>query len=129
MKNRNTERRQDMRFARPDHRIVSARIRPGQTAAVVNLSARGVLVETERGLSPGTTVEIQLEGDARRSLVRGRVLRCAVFQLQASRVKYRSAIAFDRHLPWFVDPHGYALPTAEMRAGRDERADATHSVL
>lgn len=128
--NRNsTDRRQCARLACDQHRIRSARVRPGHSAAIVNVSAGGALVETERGLSPGTTVELQMENDAHRLLIRGRVLRCAVSQVQASKVKYRSAIAFDRHLPWCVERQGYAVPGPVMPAAREERAGATHTVL
>ena len=109
--------------------VPSVRVRPGCSATVVNVCAGGVFVETERGLPPGSVVEMQMELDARRCLVRGRVLRCAVAQLHGTGVKYRTAIAFDQHVPWLTHAHGYPIPTARTGDERDGRADATHVVL
>jgi hypothetical protein len=130
MNNRDPERRRSARMATTDqHHVRAALVRPGQLAEVIDLSVDGTLVETERGLRPGANVEMQLERASTRTFVRGRVLRCAVSQLHASCVKYRSAIAFERHLPWFADHQGYAVPSVDIRTGRDESADATHTVL
>ena len=86
-----------------DHRIVSASVRPGHRARVIDVSAAGVLIETSHRLLPGTTVELQVETGTERASVRGQVLRCAVIRLRPTWVCYRGAIAFDRHLAWFVD--------------------------
>ena len=114
-----------------DHGIVSARVRAGRDASVVDVSAGGALVETCHRLLPGTEVDLHLETPSRRVTVRGRVLRCAVSRLRSSSVCYRGAIAFDRHLPWFVDEDrcGYAVPTAESRSGRSTGAAATPTLL
>jgi len=86
-----------------DHHIVSASVRPGHRARVIDVSAGGALIETSLRLLPGTSVELQVETGTDRTNVRGRVLRCAVVRLRPTWVCYRGAIAFDRHLPWFVD--------------------------
>lgn len=86
-----------------DHRIVSASVRQGHPARVIDVSAEGVLIETSHRLLPGTIVELQVESGTERASVRGHVLRCAVVRLRPTWVCYRGAIAFDRHLPWFVD--------------------------
>jgi hypothetical protein len=104
-------------------------VRPGHHAEIVNVSPGGALIETCRGLSPGRTVDLQIETNKHRTVVRGRVLRCAIVQLLASQLTYRSAIVFDRHLPWFVFESGYAVPSVECRIGREERASATQTVL
>jgi hypothetical protein len=132
MKNdaRGSDRRAFARLARDgDHRIGTVRVRPGHHAKMMNVSPGGALIETCRGLSPGRTVDLQIETEQHRTVVRGRVLRCAVIQLLASHVTYRSAIAFDRHLPWFVFEYGYAVPSVEHRLGREERASTTQTVL
>jgi PilZ domain-containing protein len=108
------------------HPVPSIRIRPGHEAAVVNIAAGGVLVETERGLPPGASVELQMDINLRRSVMRGRVLRCAVAQLHASGIRYRSAIAFERRLAECIDPPGYSVPAASSAEDREARADATH---
>jgi PilZ domain-containing protein len=86
-----------------EHRIVSASVRPGHRARVIDVSAAGALIETSHRLLPGTAVDLQVESGTDRASVRGRVLRCAVVRLRPTWVCYRGAIAFDRHLPWFID--------------------------
>ena len=77
-----------------------ARLRPGRTAEVVDLSAGGALIETDCRLLPGVRVELQL-GDPKRPLaVVGRVLRCEVALVRRDRIRYRGALAFDHCIPW-----------------------------
>ena len=86
-----------------DHKIVSACVRPGHRARLIDVSAGGALIETSHRLLPGTSVELQVQTGTDRATVRGHVLRCAVVRLRPTWVCYRGAIAFDRHLPWFVE--------------------------
>ena len=126
------DRRASHRLAHADeHGIVSARVRPGYDVTVINVSAGGVLVESQYRLLPGVVVELQLDRSPRSATARGRVLRCSVSRLRPTSVCYRGAIAFDRHLPWFVDDDsaGYAVPTAERRAGGPGRAGATPQIV
>lgn len=111
-----------------EHGIVSARIRPGSDATVIDVSAGGALIETPHRLLPGAMVELQLAAGDERTAIRGRVVRCAVAWLGAAGVRYRGAIAFDRSLPWLAGANGYAVPTAETRQRRHGREDATHRV-
>lgn len=110
-----------------EHGIVSARVRPGIDASVVDVSAAGTLIETSHRLLPGTSVEICFDPDKRLPAVRGKVIRCAVAQLGPDQVCYRGAIVFDQRLPWMADDrgHGYSLPGAERRLRRGRRAPAT----
>ncbi|SRR5258708_8212033 len=89
-----------------DHGIVSASVRPGHRARLIDVSAGGALIETSHRLLPGTSVELQVDTGTNRARVRGRVLRCAVVRVRPTWVCYRGAIAFDRHLPWFVEDDG-----------------------
>jgi hypothetical protein len=89
-----------------EHRIVSACVRPGHRVRLIDVSAGGALVETSHRLLPGASVELQVETGTERASIRGQVLRCAVIRLRPTWVCYRGAIAFDRHLPWFVDDRG-----------------------
>ena len=75
----------------------------GIARALIDVSAGGALIETNHRLLPGTSVELQVETGTDRANVRGQVLRCAVVRVRPTWVCYRGAIAFDRHLPWFVD--------------------------
>jgi hypothetical protein len=112
-----------------DHGVVSVRIRPGHPAAVVDVSAGGVLIETSHRLRPGHGVELHMETKSRRASVRGRVLRCAVAQVRPSYVCYRGAIGFDAPLPWLVEDEGYPVPHAQTRAGEPFRATATPEIV
>jgi hypothetical protein len=85
------------------HRIVSACVRPGHRVRLIDVSSGGALIETNHRLLPGASVELQVETGTARTSVRGQVLRCAVVRLRPTWVCYRGAIAFDRHLPWFVE--------------------------
>ena len=96
------------RDAFDEHRIVSACVRPGHPARLIDVSAGGALIETSHRLLPGASVELQVDMGTNRTNVRGRVVRCAVVRLRPTWVCYRGAIAFDRHLPWIVDQRGEA---------------------
>jgi hypothetical protein len=65
-----------------EHRIVSACVRPGHRARVIDVSAGGALIETSHRLLPGSSVELQVETNAERASVRGQVLRCSVVRLR-----------------------------------------------
>jgi hypothetical protein len=123
------DRRHARRLPSAEHRISAVRIRPGLAATVIDLSASGALLETTHRLLPGNTVEVHMERGASRCCVRARIDRCAVATLRAGTIFYRGAVMFDRHLPWFVAPDGYPIPTADQRAGRADRADATRPVV
>jgi hypothetical protein len=85
-----------------------ARLRPGRTAHVVDLSAGGALIETDWRLLPGMRVEMQLGEPAVLFRVAGRVLRCHVALLD----RERCALMFDEHLPFGEAPtHGVAPGT------------------
>lgn len=124
------ERRQDRRrCTAEDHGIVRARIRPGHDAQLIDISGVGALVETARRLLPGASVELQVETREQHTTVRGSIVRCLVSRVRASSMSYRGAIAFDQHLPWFIDPHGYDVPGADMRAARISRGLVTPQVV
>lgn len=111
-----------------DHGIVSARVRPGREALLLDVSAGGALVETTYRLLPGSPIELHVATNERRASVRGGVLRCEVVGVRAAGMCYRSAIGFDCLLSWFVngEADGYGVPGAEGRSARPSRVDATH---
>ena len=103
-----------------DHGIVSARVRPGREASLLDVSAGGALVETTYRLLPGSPIELHVATTERRASVRGGVLRSAVVAVGAAGLCYRSAIGFNHLLSWFVDGEagGYGVPIAETHATR-----------
>jgi hypothetical protein len=78
------------------------------------MSDGGALLETVRGLRPGTTVDLQFGTPERQTFVRGRVVRCAIIELRSSSVLYQAAIAFE-----------YPIPTRERVAAASSRVDAS----
>jgi hypothetical protein len=131
MTERTTERRcASRRWRIEEHGIVTARIRPGHDAAVVDVSEHGVLIETPHRLLPGASVELMMETSTNKTAVRGRVLRSAVACVRPSSISYRGAIGFDRALAWYSDGTGEAR-TADgaKRPGTGFRADATPQVV
>src|SRR5262245_55848145 len=114
-----------------EHGIARARVRPGHDVTLVDVSAGGALIETERRLLPGSCVELVLVDGARSTNIRGRVLRCAVARLDPTFIRYRGAVGFERDLSWFLDRagDGYQVPTPEMRGDPLEGAQATHVLI
>ncbi len=95
------ERRANERLQAPvEHGIVSARVRPGREATVINVSVSGILIETGYRLLPGARVELHLHGPHDRITSWGRILRASVAGVAATSVRYRGAIALERPLPW-----------------------------
>ncbi len=127
-----TERRQSVRRRSMDeHGITATRIRPGHPASILDVSAGGALIETERRLLPGSCVELQLDRGNERIAARGSVCRCAVSRVQATSVWYRGAIVFERPIPWFLigSGAGYSVLPHENRGGTPFRAPTTPDVL
>ena len=112
-----------------EHGIRAARVRAGRDAAVLNVSAGGILIETLHRLLPGTTIELQLSVGHERAEVRGRVLRSAVSCLRHGRVSYRGAIAFERTLMAAGGGDGNAVPSLHAADRRHGREDATRFTL
>jgi PilZ domain-containing protein len=80
---------------------------------VIDVSARGALVEATRPLRPGSHLDVQLESNVRSTLLRARVVRCTVAALDASGVTYRAALAFSESCDWVREaatPAGNPLP-------------------
>jgi len=107
------ERRASPRMPGEDaHRVVHVRVKPGIDVVVVDVSARGLLIETTRRLLPGSPLDLHFaERGGRTAALRGRVVRCSVSALLPGEVRYRGAVQFDRDQP------GLARPPVEGTAG------------
>jgi len=94
--------------------ITQARVRPGHDASVLDISAHGALIETPLRLLPGRQVELQLERGHEVTAIRGRVVRCLVSRVLASRVSYHGAIGFEQPLAWLATatPREYPILAA-----------------
>jgi hypothetical protein len=90
-------------------------MRPGHHLVVIDLSAWGALVESAKPLRPGSRIELHLENDQRRGLLRARVTRCVVAALSAETgVTYRAALSFDESCEWVCEStthDEYDVPT------------------
>ncbi|HET7698317.1 MAG TPA: PilZ domain-containing protein [Vicinamibacterales bacterium] len=92
------ERRREARVA-PDG--LRARVRPGHTLAIVDVSAGGALVEAACQLRPGSRVDVHLERDDGRRTVAAMVSRCSVSAIDAVEgVLYRAALCFTERCDW-----------------------------
>jgi hypothetical protein len=127
-----SDRRAFRRAGAVEQRIVSARVRPGHPAAVIDVSAGGAFIEISRRLLPGSIVDLQVDTAQRRTTtLRGQVLRCAVVRLRSASVWYRAAIAFDHQCPWLGDGTSaeYPVPASEPASPRDERVISTQGAV
>jgi hypothetical protein len=89
------ERRRSSRWGpSPADSLSRARLRAGRELTVIDLSPVGMLVEGTTRLLPGTHVDVHVTAAQGRSLVRARVVRCAVATVTADVVGYRGALAF-----------------------------------
>ena len=91
-----------------DEPLSRVRLRTGRELFVVNVSNTGLLVEGAVRLLPGTHVDVHIVTIAGRVLVRSRIIRAYVFELDAQVVRYRGALAFER--PVDTTAVGYAVP-------------------
>jgi hypothetical protein len=93
----------------------SARIRPGRTVVVVDLSTGGALVEGPWRFRAASRCDVHLQLAGRDVHLRARIVRCFVARLERHEpVRYRTALAFDQvvELPASWDAlEGYRIPT------------------
>lgn len=95
------ERREDARFVPPPQIDLRATLRPGTLVVLIDISARGALVQAARPLRPGARVHLQVLTPARRFSTVATVLRCMVWSLVGDNgVIYRGAIKFDHAVEW-----------------------------
>jgi hypothetical protein len=89
-----------------------ARLRPGRTAHIIDLSSGGALIETDWRLLPGVRVEMQVGEPIPLFQVTGRIVRCHVALLDRERIRYRGALMFEQPLPFGVaETHGVGVDT------------------
>jgi hypothetical protein len=95
------ERRGDARFALPPRLNVRATLRPGTVIVLLDVSARGALVQAARPLRPGARVQLQVLTPTRRVSMVATILRCMVWSLVGTDgVIYRGAMRFDQPVEW-----------------------------
>jgi hypothetical protein len=93
-----SERRGHMRLSAEDVRwLRSARLKYGPDVRVLDISATGILIETDGQLRPDTNIVFELSGPMNSILVPSKVLRCRVASF-AEVMRYHGACAFKRPL-------------------------------
>jgi hypothetical protein len=93
-----SERRGHMRLGGDDVRwLRSARLKYGPDVRVLDISAGGILVETDGQLRPDANIVFELSGSTNSILVPSKVLRCRVASF-ADVMRYRGACSFKRPL-------------------------------
>lgn len=93
-----SERRGHMRLGVDDVRwLRSARLKYGPDVRVLDISAGGILVETDSQLRPDANIVFELSGSTNSILVPSKVLRCRVASF-ADVMRYRGACSFKRPL-------------------------------
>ena len=83
------------RSPQPDEALSRVRLRTGREFTVIDISASGVFLEGLTRLLPNTHTDIHIVTRHGRVLVRARVVRALVWQLERDKVCYRTALAFD----------------------------------
>ena len=105
------ERREDARFPLPPRIELRATMRPGCVVVLVDVSARGALVQAARPMRPGARIHLQVTTASRRLSVAAAVLRCVVWSLVGNDgVIYRGALRFDHPVEW-----AWAEPTRHVQ--------------
>jgi hypothetical protein len=105
-----TDRRRAERRQPGEHESLGrVRLRTGRELVVVDLSPTGVLVEGPTRLLPNTHLDVHIVTRTGRVLVRCRVARASVCHVEADAIRYRAALAFDRHVD---TAPGYGLPSS-----------------
>jgi hypothetical protein len=77
-----------------------ARLRPGRSARIINLSSVGALIETNWRLLPGLRVEVQIGDPVALCKVGARILRCHVALLAREQVRYRAGLSCEERIPF-----------------------------
>jgi hypothetical protein len=107
------DRRSEPRLPATAVAIARATLRPGCPVRVVDISAAGVRVESDRPLRPGSRVHVRLVCDHCSLVLFAQIVRCEVAEIDPeSGLKYRGALQFDEPCT-----HLAALSEASLAAG------------
>ena len=101
---------------------LSARVRPGHRAHVIDVSTSGALLEARQPFRPGASVQVQFEGIDRRSRITALVVRCDVIAVDPDRgLTYRAGLSFDEACEWIREQATHdenGLPKSEALSAR-----------
>lgn len=111
-------RRAIRRSVSQDEPLGHARLRTGGRLQILEASSWGALAQTTDRLLPGRHLDVHIVSAEGRALVRCRVVRAFVVNVEADAMHYHVALSFDRAIDVRFD--GYALPSPVLaeEAGR-----------
>jgi hypothetical protein len=103
------ERRAGPRLAASALQIERVMLRPGCLVAVIDLSATGAQVQSERPLRPGSRIHVRIAARNSTLAVDAGVVRCSVWILQPDAVIYRGALQFAEECRTFWEEQAAAV--------------------
>jgi hypothetical protein len=106
------ERRTEPRLAAAALQIERATLRPGCLVAVLDVSANGAQVQSERPLRPGSRIHIRIAARGGALAVAADVVRCSVWIVQADAVIYRGALKFEETCTGFWEEQAASAPSS-----------------
>lgn len=77
---------------------LKARLLAGPDVRLVDISRRGLLLETDSRLMPGSAIRIKLVADDANVVMKGCVIRSSVAVVTGEGIVYRTAISFDEDI-------------------------------
>ncbi len=122
-------RRATRRTVAADEPLAHAKLRTGGQLVVLDASNWGALAETTERLLPGRHLDVHIVTPGGRTLVRSRVPRAYVSQLQPDAIHYHAALAFEqavdtRPCEHLTSPVVTSLQAPERGPYMDRRAAA-----
>jgi hypothetical protein len=99
---------------------LKARLLAGPDVRLVDLSRRGVLLETQSRLLPGSPIRLKFVADDAVLVLKGAVVRSSVSTFGEQGLVYRTAVAFDEDITicdaslWVAPPPAPAEPPREF---------------
>ena len=91
---------------------LKARLVAGSDVRLVNVSRRGVLVETDARLMPNSAVTVRFVTDAGSVVLKGCVVRSSIALMSKASLVYRTAVSFDQDIS-LVDPCLWEEPVGD----------------
>lgn len=108
-----SERRASRRLRAGDLPTLTARLVAGPDVVLIDVSRGGARFESENRLLPGTNVGLRLVQQDRLFLATARVVRSRVARIESGKLRYESAVAFEKDCPLVAEYHR-ADPVADV---------------
>jgi hypothetical protein len=98
---------------------LKARLLAGPDVRLVDLSRRGVLLETQTRLLPGSPIRLKFVADDATLVLKGSVVRSSVSTFGEQGLVYRTAVTFDQDISICDESLWVAAPAADPPAAFD----------